>query len=98
MGTRIVISGTKARVCPSIEMRRRLYLAEPPACIGLLRECGDDAGTVLLVGHNPGLEHLVKLLTGEQITFSTGGLVRIDLPITNWSDMRETIHGVIVKI
>src|ERR1700743_930112 len=32
---------------------RALYLASPEAMLSTLREEGDEAGTVMLVGHNP---------------------------------------------
>ncbi|MCB1573175.1 MAG: histidine phosphatase family protein, partial [Xanthomonadales bacterium] len=40
----------------------RIYEATPAALIQVLEE-HDDADCVLLVGHNPGLETLVALLT-----------------------------------
>jgi len=39
-----------------------LYGAPAPALLARLRLVPDEAGTVLLVGHNPGLEDLVHLL------------------------------------
>lgn len=55
---------------------------------------GDDAGTVLMIGHNPGLERLAASLcqgqTGEHMErvlgkFPTGALAFIDLNIDAWS-------------
>jgi phosphohistidine phosphatase len=39
-----------------------LYLADPAALIGRLRRVGEATGSVLLVGHNPGLHQLALLL------------------------------------
>jgi phosphohistidine phosphatase SixA len=39
----------------------------------------------MLVGHNPGLEGLVKILTGEVLSLSTASLAVVDLNAENWN-------------
>jgi phosphohistidine phosphatase len=46
---------------PMPEMAREIYDASPGELLALLDQHGDD-GTVMLVGHNPGIERLVALL------------------------------------
>ena len=41
----------------------------------------DDAGALMIVGHNPGLEALIAQLTGEWESLPTAALVQIELPI-----------------
>jgi phosphohistidine phosphatase SixA len=43
---------------------------------------------VLLVGHNPGLEELVRDLTGEPIALPTAALAALDCECEAWSDLR----------
>jgi phosphohistidine phosphatase len=62
-----------------------LYLAEPSACLKALAEHGGDATSVLLVGHNPGLEDLVSLLTGERVSLPTAALAECALDLDAWS-------------
>ncbi|UUX50064.1 histidine phosphatase family protein [Nisaea acidiphila] len=59
-----------------------------------LSEVSDNAGTILMIGHNPGLERLTASLcqgqAGEQMArvlekFPTGALALIDLRIESWS-------------
>jgi len=40
-----------------------LYLADPGRMLRTIREEGRDAGTLLLVGHNPGIQELALALT-----------------------------------
>jgi phosphohistidine phosphatase len=43
----------------------RLYEAVPGRLIEVLQEVPDEVGTVLLVGHNPGVQGLTEVLTAE---------------------------------
>jgi phosphohistidine phosphatase SixA len=46
---------------PTVQMAREIYDASPGELLALLDQHG-DADTVMLVGHNPGIEQLVALL------------------------------------
>jgi phosphohistidine phosphatase len=71
-----------------------LYLADPAAIIALLGTVPDArAGTVMIVGHNPGLEELVAQLTGEAHDLPTAALAHIVLPITRWDDLESSTRG-----
>ena len=48
-----------------ISFDRSLYAAGPQAYIDALHDLSDDHVRVLIIGHNPGLEELVEMLTGE---------------------------------
>ena len=58
-----------------------LYLASPADILSLLRTVRENADTVMIVGHNPGLEELVEQLTGERPDLPTAALAQIVLPI-----------------
>jgi phosphohistidine phosphatase len=73
-----------------------LYHAKPGDLLDALNGVRDGAGTVLIVGHNPGLEDFVLLLTGEHHGLVTTALVELDLPIDRWSDLDGTIGASIV--
>lgn len=49
----------------AVRIEDELYGASAPALIDRLRGIPDDTASVLLVGHNPGLEDLVKGLGGD---------------------------------
>jgi len=62
----------------------RVYAASDSQLLGVVRALPDDVDTVVLVGHNPGIEDLVSLLTGEWVSMPTSALAVIGLP-GSWS-------------
>ena len=50
---------------PSVLFDDRVYGAPPDDLLAVIRDLPDDAGTALLIGHNPGVADLVDLLSGE---------------------------------
>jgi phosphohistidine phosphatase len=78
-----------------ILLDRRLYLATPADILAVLRTLRDSVGTAMIVGHNPGLEELVALLTGEHEDLPTAALAQIALPIARWRELKESTRGTI---
>jgi phosphohistidine phosphatase len=75
-----------------------LYLGEPEAYITATKQlAGDDDERVLLVGHNPGLEALALLLTGEPTSLPTAGLIVCALPIANFSELSLEVSGKLTR-
>lgn len=50
---------------PFLGFDERVYGGQPPGLLDVLREAPRAARTVLLVGHNPGLQQLAVLLAGD---------------------------------
>jgi phosphohistidine phosphatase len=44
----------------------------------------------MLVGHNPGLENLIRALTGEMQPMPTAALAVIDLETNKWSEVNSS--------
>ncbi len=57
-----------------------------------------DVATVMIVGHNPGLEVLIAQLTSEHEALPTAALAQIDLPIDRWSDLNTSTRGTLVGL
>jgi phosphohistidine phosphatase len=60
-----------SELCPgmnNIIWDERLYLANLHELLEILGNCPDQAGSLLLVGHNPGLEDLLQYLAGSPVT------------------------------
>lgn len=55
----------------------RLYAASDRELLDVVRTLSPDIDTVVLVGHNPGIEDLVLLLTGETVPMPTSALAVI---------------------
>lgn len=80
---------------PPSQIDERLYLASPGELISVIQEQPDELGSVMLIGHNPGMEAITMGLSGsgEQpdldralTKFPTGALAVIDLDVERWSD------------
>ena len=70
-----------------VQLIRELYLADPTTIVGVLNRQPDSYACVLIVGHNPGLENLVHLLSGHDGGLPTAALAQIELPITHWCEL-----------
>ena len=87
-----LIAGAFAKPPPRVS-EERVYNASPEALVAVIGEAR-KAQTLLLVGHNPGLQDLAMRLIAsgdvemrEQLKekLPTSGLVVIDLPIDDWA-------------
>ena len=81
---------------PKIRFEDELYLAEPEAIIGLVRETPGKVQTLMVIGHNPGIHQAATDLTGggkaearEMLAakFPTAALAVIDFDASDWSDI-----------
>ncbi len=79
---------------------QRVYLATTDTLLDLIRDTDDEVSSLLLVGHNPGLEMLVLLLTRQgsgdlrdqaEIKYPTATLAEIGLPVERWEDVKQGI-------
>ena len=73
-----------AQLNDAIKFDERIYEASPSKLLEILAEQSDELNSILLVGHNPGLENLVKFLTSEVQPMPTAALAVINLEIENW--------------
>ncbi|MBN8847885.1 MULTISPECIES: histidine phosphatase family protein [unclassified Sphingomonas] len=88
-----VAAGYGAPIDPAWD--RRVYLASSAMLLDVVRETPGDAGRLLLVGHNPGLEDLVLLLVPhgggalrEEVEekYPTATLAELTFDIDDWAD------------
>jgi phosphohistidine phosphatase len=78
---------------------RRIYLASSATLLDLLREQAGDPKSILMVGHNPGLEDLVfdlvpddgtsPLRDAVEIKFPTASYAVLELDIDSWADLSD---------
>ena len=91
-------SARAAGYAGEIRLDHSLYLAAPDDILAVLRSAEENAGIVMVVGHNPGLERLVGQLTGEPAYLPTATLAQIVLPIDRWRDLDESTPGWLVDV
>lgn len=112
LGWDLVVASPAARVTETLEgasegygaafdpvWDRRAYLAAPEVLMEIVQATHDAVGTLLIVGHNPGLELLTLQLTSEEDggelraavleKYPTGTLAEIHLPVDRWRDAGE---------
>ena len=65
----------------------RIYEASAGLLIDVLSEVEREAEGVLLIGHNPGVEKLIEVLTGASARMTTAALARVTLDIDAWRDL-----------
>jgi phosphohistidine phosphatase len=85
-----------AHYAGEILLDQRLYMAGPDDILSLLRMVRQNAETVMIVGHNPGLEELVEQLTGARQDLPTAALAQIVLPIDQWRDLTLSTRGTLM--
>jgi phosphohistidine phosphatase len=86
---------------PQIRYDRILYLAEWPVLLAEIRALASEASPLMVVGHNPGLEHLAIALALQAPgaaergrlqklaqKFPTAALAVLDFEIADWSALK----------
>ncbi len=81
-----VLAREVGAIKPEIRFDERIYEASPQTLVQIISELGEDSDSLLLVGHNPGLEGLIRFLTGETRPMATGALAVIDLNVETWAE------------
>jgi phosphohistidine phosphatase len=73
------------------------YLAEPNAYLEALQTLPDEIERVMVIGHNPGLEGLCQILSGEIVPLSTGAVAHLVLSINHWNELNMDGEGELVE-
>ncbi|WP_343612394.1 histidine phosphatase family protein [Novosphingobium sp.] len=83
----------------AINWDRRLYLASSVTLIDVLRELDESLNTVLMVGHNPGLEDLIFDLVPDngtsslrdevEMKFPTASFAVLELDVERWAQVED---------
>ena len=82
----------------TLRLEKGLYLAKSKEIVTLLCGLRSQLGEVLVVGHNPGLEDLIFILTGRKEQLLTASLARIELPISSWADLCIRMNGTLKEL
>lgn len=95
----IELAAEAAGQVPPLNWDRRIYLASSPTLMELLREQEGDPPTVLMVGHNPGLEDLIFDLVPDdgssplrdtvEDKFPTAAFAVLELDVESWREIDD---------
>lgn len=82
---------------PEIEWDRRVYLASNVTLLDIVHEVSDSFDSLLLSGHNSGLEDLVLLLAADtggdtlraavEEKYPTGALAELEFEVDSWAEI-----------
>lgn len=81
-----------------MRLRRDLYEAEADTYLSVLKQLPEDCQRVLLIGHNPGLEHLLGLLCDVWERLPTAALAVVSLPLESWKELQAEPQGALLRI
>lgn len=81
-----------------IKFDERIYEASPARLLEVIAEQNENTNSILLVGHNPGLEGLLRTLTGEFQPMPTAALAVIDLQTEKWSEINSSASNLRILI
>lgn len=81
-----------------IQLSAELYGGGPEAYLEALRNLPGSVDCALVVGHNPDLEELVDILTGESVRLPTAGLAHLELDIQDWQDLNDEEQGKLINL
>lgn len=81
-----------------VDYHDSLYLAEPQAYIDAVKAVPDGEERILVMGHNPGLEGLLQMLTDQVESLPTGALAYLSLPLMHWSELSLTTKAELIEV
>jgi phosphohistidine phosphatase len=73
-----------------------LYMGEPENYMKVLTDIKEKYNSVLIVGHNPGLEAYLQIIDGEIEALPTAGLGYLMLAVDEWEDITLETMGDLV--
>lgn len=74
-----------AKWTTELRFDERIYGAGAIGLLEVVAQIENERKTALLVGHNPGMEELLLLLTGSIEQLPTGALAKVEIKATKWS-------------
>jgi phosphohistidine phosphatase len=74
----------------------RIYEASPRTLKLIVSGLSNEFESVMIVGHNPGIEGFIRLATGRDERMPTASLAVIDFEIADWNDAIDTV-GILSK-
>ena len=85
----IDLIGKQAQLHSELRFDERIYEASVTDLLEVTSQIENDRKSVLLVGHNPGLEEFLLALSGVSERLPTAALVKLKLKVSKWSDNCE---------
>jgi len=75
-----------------------LYHGWPSDYVEALRNLPDDISIAMVVGHNPGIESFLEMLTDETEPMPTAALAYLKLPVNHWYQLTDETEGELLNV
>jgi phosphohistidine phosphatase len=83
----LVLEAAQLTTTPRFD--EHIYEASATGLLEIIKQFEDAVDQAMIVGHNPGMEELLMILTGDARRMPTAALARIELEAEKWSEVRE---------
>jgi phosphohistidine phosphatase len=83
----LLIEGMKYK--NDVIMSDALYMAEPSHILSAINENAKKQKTVMVIGHNPGSEALLQILTGKVESLPTASIAYVTAKIDSWKEIEK---------
>ena len=87
-----------SRWTTEVRYDQRIYDATAQRLVEVVSQIDNDRKVAMLVGHNPGMEELLLLLTAESVGIATGTCAKVAVKASKWAnavDKRATLEWVV---
>ena len=81
------LASEAAGIRERLQFEPRIYEASPSTLLDITNSIDDSVSAAMLVGHNPGMEGFVRLLTGAVERMPTAALAVIEVTVDSWKDV-----------
>ncbi|MBT6145764.1 MAG: histidine phosphatase family protein [Gemmatimonadetes bacterium] len=75
---------------PELVLDGRLYLSTPDTLATVLADAAGDAGSIVVIAHNPGVEEWASHLSGASIHMPPGAIACLESQAASWSEAART--------
>src|ERR1051325_6482710 len=81
-----------------ITVIKSLYMSGTEEYLEVLRGLSNDLGVGMVIGHNPGVQEYLEILTQQSEAMPTAALALVNLPIKSWSALDYETEGILVTV
>jgi phosphohistidine phosphatase len=78
-----------AEIKSKIEFNEKIYEASPATLYYIASGISDEHESAILIGHNPGIEGFIRIITNEKQSMSSASIVKIKLNIERWNELTD---------
>ena len=87
-----------AEMHPKIEFIEQLYLASDSCMLETASQRAMEADRIMLIGHNPGCEDVLRSLGLGMLEMPTCTLARIGLEIEDWLELTGSCQATLLEL